>query len=121
MIIRRVRRSGILRLRSGSCAAKTGGCLRDPGVTVGVQTPGPGELLQHYGTEEQKDHYLPRLACGGNSVLRAAPKRFDAGAILIRRGLHGRVAGPAGAGHAPDLEQTLYHPRAYRYGAGPGL
>jgi acyl-CoA dehydrogenase len=25
---------------------------------------GPAELLQHYGTEEQKDHYLPRLASG---------------------------------------------------------
>ena len=25
---------------------------------------GPGELLQHYGTEEQKAHYLPRLARG---------------------------------------------------------
>lgn len=25
---------------------------------------GPGELLQHYGTEEQKNHYLPRLASG---------------------------------------------------------
>ena len=25
---------------------------------------GPGELLQHYGTEAQKDHYLPRLARG---------------------------------------------------------
>jgi acyl-CoA dehydrogenase len=25
---------------------------------------GPGELLQHYGTEEQKNHYLPRLARG---------------------------------------------------------
>jgi acyl-CoA dehydrogenase len=25
---------------------------------------GPGELLLHYGTEEQKDHYLPRLARG---------------------------------------------------------
>lgn len=25
---------------------------------------GPGELLMHYGTEEQKDHYLPRLARG---------------------------------------------------------
>jgi acyl-CoA dehydrogenase len=25
---------------------------------------GPGELLLHYGTEEQKDHYLPRLADG---------------------------------------------------------
>jgi acyl-CoA dehydrogenase len=25
---------------------------------------GPGELLNHYGTEEQKDYYLPRLARG---------------------------------------------------------
>jgi acyl-CoA dehydrogenase len=25
---------------------------------------GPGELLQHYGTDEQKNHYLPRLARG---------------------------------------------------------
>ncbi|MCK6262616.1 acyl-CoA dehydrogenase FadE [Vibrio sp. ZSDE26] len=33
--------------------------------TVGVPNSlGPGELLQHYGTEEQKDHYLPRLADG---------------------------------------------------------
>ena len=33
--------------------------------TVGVPNSlGPGELLQHYGTEEQKNHYLPRLAAG---------------------------------------------------------
>ncbi len=33
--------------------------------TVGVPNSlGPGELLQHYGTKEQKDHYLPRLASG---------------------------------------------------------
>ncbi|OAJ95452.1 acyl-CoA dehydrogenase FadE [Vibrio bivalvicida] len=33
--------------------------------TVGVPNSlGPGELLQHYGTTEQKDHYLPRLAEG---------------------------------------------------------
>ena len=25
---------------------------------------GPGELLVHYGTEAQKNHYLPRLARG---------------------------------------------------------
>ncbi len=25
---------------------------------------GPGELLLHYGTEEQKNYYLPRLARG---------------------------------------------------------
>lgn len=34
-------------------------------TTVGVPNSlGPGELLQLYGTEEQKNHYLPRLAKG---------------------------------------------------------
>ena len=34
-------------------------------VTVMVPNSlGPGELLMHYGTDEQKDHYLPRLADG---------------------------------------------------------
>lgn len=34
-------------------------------TTVGVPNSlGPGELLQHYGTKEQQDHYLPRLAVG---------------------------------------------------------
>ncbi len=36
-------------------------------LTVTVMVPnslGPAELLLHYGTEEQKDHYLPRLASG---------------------------------------------------------
>jgi len=33
--------------------------------TVGVPNSlGPAELLMHYGTDEQKDHYLPRLADG---------------------------------------------------------
>lgn len=36
-------------------------------AAVSVMVPnslGPAELLLHYGTEEQKNHYLPRLACG---------------------------------------------------------
>ncbi|QHJ10628.1 Acyl-coenzyme A dehydrogenase [Paraglaciecola mesophila] len=34
-------------------------------TTVGVPNSlGPGELLQHYGTKDQQDHYLPRLASG---------------------------------------------------------
>ena len=33
--------------------------------TVGVPNSlGPGELLQHYGTKDQQDYYLPRLAVG---------------------------------------------------------
>ena len=35
------------------------------GVTVMVPNSlGPGELLMHYGTKEQKDYFLPRLASG---------------------------------------------------------
>jgi acyl-CoA dehydrogenase len=40
---------------------------RSTSVAVTVMVPnslGPAELLLHYGTEEQKDHYLPRLARG---------------------------------------------------------
>ena len=40
---------------------------RSPSAAVTVMVPnslGPGELLQHYGTEEQKSYYLPRLAKG---------------------------------------------------------
>src|SRR5690554_7824136 len=34
-------------------------------TTIGVHNSlGPGELLQLYGTEDQKNHYLPRLAKG---------------------------------------------------------
>jgi acyl-CoA dehydrogenase len=34
-------------------------------VTIMVPNSlGPGELLMHYGTDEQKNHYLPRLASG---------------------------------------------------------
>lgn len=39
----------------------------NPALAVTAMVPnslGPGELLQHYGTEEQKQHYLPRLASG---------------------------------------------------------
>ena len=40
---------------------------RSSAFTVTAMVPnslGPGELLAHYGTEEQKNHYLPRLARG---------------------------------------------------------
>ncbi len=40
---------------------------RNSALAVSVMVPnslGPGELLVHYGTQEQKDHYLPRLARG---------------------------------------------------------
>ncbi|MGQ0655111.1 MAG: acyl-CoA dehydrogenase [Betaproteobacteria bacterium] len=40
---------------------------RSGAAAISVMVPnslGPGELLLHYGTEEQKNHYLPRLARG---------------------------------------------------------
>jgi acyl-CoA dehydrogenase len=53
--------------------------------TVGVPNSlGPGELLQHYGTEKQKDHYLPRLARGDEIpcfALTSPEAGSDAGAI----------------------------------------
>ncbi|GAK85375.1 butyryl-CoA dehydrogenase [Vibrio ponticus] len=53
--------------------------------TVGVPNSlGPGELLQHYGTTEQKDYYLPRLAQGKEIpcfALTSPEAGSDAGAI----------------------------------------
>ncbi|HSG53585.1 MAG TPA: acyl-CoA dehydrogenase FadE, partial [Rheinheimera sp.] len=52
---------------------------------VGVPNSlGPGELLQHYGTDEQKQHYLPRLAKGLEVpcfALTSPEAGSDAGAI----------------------------------------
>lgn len=54
-------------------------------VTVMVPNSlGPGELLQHYGTEEQKNYYLPRLAKGLDIPCFALTSPYagsDAGAI----------------------------------------
>lgn len=48
----------VAKVASRSCVAA---------VTVMVPNSlGPGELLQHYGTKEQKDFYLPRLADGSD-------------------------------------------------------
>ncbi|MCP4389159.1 MAG: acyl-CoA dehydrogenase, partial [Gammaproteobacteria bacterium] len=55
------------------------------GVTVMVPNSlGPAELLLHYGTEAQKDYYLPRLAAGSEIPCFALTGPFagsDAGAI----------------------------------------
>ncbi len=42
-------------------------CSRSYAVGIYIMVPnslGPGELLLHYGTEKQKEYYLPRLALG---------------------------------------------------------
>ncbi|MBV8635476.1 MAG: acyl-CoA dehydrogenase, partial [Burkholderiaceae bacterium] len=60
---------------------------RGGSAAVSVMVPnslGPGELLQHYGTEAQKDYYLPRLAKGQDIPCFALTSPYagsDAGAI----------------------------------------
>ena len=54
--------SGIAQAEVLSRTSICGGCI---GNFIGVPNSlGPGELLIKYGTEEQKSHYLPRLAKG---------------------------------------------------------
>jgi len=60
---------------------------RSVSAAVTVMVPnslGPGELLMHYGTDQQKQHYLPRLA-GGQEIpcfaLTSPVAGSDAGAI----------------------------------------
>src|SRR5690349_1138205 len=67
-------------------------------AAVSVMVPnslGPAELLIHYGTEEQKNHYLPRLAKGLEIpcfALTNPEAGSDAGAIpdfgIVCRGMH---------------------------------
>jgi acyl-CoA dehydrogenase len=71
---------------------------RNPTACVSVMVPnslGPAELLLHYGTEEQKNHYLPRLAKGLEMpcfALTGPEAGSDAGSIpdfgVVCRGLH---------------------------------
>lgn len=71
---------------------------RSVSAAVTVMVPnslGPGELLLHYGTEEQKKHYLPRLASGQEIpcfALTGPEAGSDAGAIpdrgIVCRGLY---------------------------------
>ncbi|SAL66954.1 Acyl-CoA dehydrogenase [Caballeronia peredens] len=67
-------------------------------AAVSVMVPnslGPAELLLHYGTEEQKNHYLPRLARGDEIPCFALTSPYagsDAAAIpdvgVVCRGMH---------------------------------
>ena len=71
---------------------------RSPTACVSVMVPnslGPAELLLHYGTEEQKNYYLPRLAAGSEMpcfALTGPEAGSDAGAIpdfgVVCKGRH---------------------------------
>ncbi|MDF2180007.1 acyl-CoA dehydrogenase [Aliiglaciecola sp. CAU 1673] len=71
---------------------------RSLSVAVTVMVPnslGPGELLLHYGTEEQKNYWLPRLSSGKDIpcfALTGPEAGSDAGAIpdtgIVCKGMH---------------------------------
>lgn len=70
----------------------------DPALGVTIMVPnslGPGELLQHYGTEEQKNKYLPKLATGdyipcfgltGPNNGSDAAGKIDTGRVIMKDG-----------------------------------
>jgi acyl-CoA dehydrogenase len=87
---------GFSALAHSQVVMKLGG--RCPTACVSVMVPnslGPAELLLHYGTEEQKNYYLPRLAKGLEMpcfALTGPDAGSDAGAIpdfgIVCRGMH---------------------------------
>ncbi len=73
---------------NGAVVAKVSSRSVTAGVTVMVPNSlGPAELLLHYGTDEQKQHYLPRLARGEEVPCFALTEPLagsDAGAMTSR-------------------------------------
>ena len=94
---------------------------RSSTAAISVMVPnslGPAELLLHYGTDEQKNHYLPRLAKGLEIpcfALTSPEAGSDAGSIpdygIVCKGTW---QGKRSARHARHLGQALHHARAGR-------
>jgi acyl-CoA dehydrogenase len=82
---------GFSALANSAVVAKLGARSQVLGITVMVPNSlGPAELLIHYGTDAQKDYYLPRLATGEEIpcfALTEPQAGSDAGAITS----HGTV------------------------------
>jgi acyl-CoA dehydrogenase len=94
---------------------------RSSALSVSVMVPnslGPAELLLHYGTDEQKKHYLPRLAKGIEvpAFALTSPWAGSDAASIPDSGVvcKGHVARQGSARHARQLGQALHH-------AGPGV
>jgi len=79
---------GVSARANGAVVAMVSSRSVTAGVTVMVPNSlGPAELLLHYGTEAQKNHYLPRLAKGEEVpcfALTEAQAGSDAGAMSSR-------------------------------------
>ena len=84
---------------------------------------GPAELLNHYGTEEQKNYYLPRLARGEEVPCFAltGPRAGSDAASIPDTGIvcRGTYQGREVARAAAQLLQALHHARAGRDGHRP--
>ncbi len=90
---------GFSALGHGEVISKLSSCSIPLAITVMVPNSlGPGELILHYGTQKQKDYYLPRLA-GGDEIpcfaLTEAEAGSDAGSIqssaVVFRGEDGQL------------------------------
>ena len=83
---------------------------------------GPGELLMQFGTKEQRDYWLPRLARGEEIPCfgLTSPEAGSDAASMIDTGVvcRGTFERQRGFGHPAQLAQALHHARADRHGAG---
>ena len=120
-----VRRPGLLRLRAfaGDDQAVDALAARSSVTVMVPNSLGPGELLAHYGTDEQKRHYLPRLA-KGLEIPCFALTNPDCGLRCgvdsrLRHRLLGRARGQARARPARHVGQALHHAGAGRDAARP--
>ena len=86
---------------------------------------GPAELLLHYGTEEQRNHYLPRLARGDEVPCFAltGPRAGSDAASIPDTGIvcKGHVRRSRDRRRAAELLEALHHARAGRDRRRPGV
>ena len=115
-----VRRSRVLRVRAFVRAGedREPQRRRAPRPSPCRTRSDPAELLLHYGTEEQKNHYLPRLARGEDIpcfALTGAARRLGRRIHpRHRRRLPRQLRGPRGHRDQAQFLEALHHARAGR-------
>ena len=79
---------------------------------------GPGELLMQFGTDEQRNYWLPRLARGEEIPCfgLTSPEAGSDAASMIDNGVvcRGTFEGQRDARHPAQLAQALHHARPDR-------
>ncbi len=99
---------------------------RSPDVVTIVMVPnslGPGELIEKYGTEQQKHYYLPRLAKGEEVPCFAltGPTSGSDAATMRDIGIVTRGDRRQRRRHPPVVGQALHHARTQGDAARPRL